>query len=210
MTFVGKYDQGMKMLVKLSKNPNATLYSDIEEKGKGKRMKKPVKHFDDSEKENNPKKERNIQLPLLSQLTNAKKSSQSSQPLPNKVDKIKKSFIDKVSSSHNNLQKLISDAHEINVSAEISKNKDYTVYKGVKPKENSISMGKYKSKPATITSGRVCSSQAFSSNPTGCKICSMNEQKCAYTPKGEVTLESLANAICYLNGKLKIVVCVLM
>lgn len=42
----------MKLLVKITKNPNAILYSDLEEKGKGKRMKKPNKYFDDFDKEN--------------------------------------------------------------------------------------------------------------------------------------------------------------
>ncbi|XP_018365077.1 PREDICTED: uncharacterized protein LOC108762533 [Trachymyrmex cornetzi] len=41
---IGNYDRGMKMLVKIEKNPNATLYSDVEEKGKGKRLKRPIKY----------------------------------------------------------------------------------------------------------------------------------------------------------------------
>lgn len=34
------------MLVKVSKNPNSTLHSDVEEKGKGRKKKKPNKRFD--------------------------------------------------------------------------------------------------------------------------------------------------------------------
>lgn len=34
------------MLVKVSRDPNSTLHSDIEEKGKGKRIKKPKKQYD--------------------------------------------------------------------------------------------------------------------------------------------------------------------
>lgn len=40
------------MLIKISKNPNASLHSDIEEKGKGKRFKKPIKYGDKSDEEN--------------------------------------------------------------------------------------------------------------------------------------------------------------
>jgi hypothetical protein len=36
MTFTGNYDRGMKILIKVAKNSYATLYSDMEEKGKGK------------------------------------------------------------------------------------------------------------------------------------------------------------------------------
>lgn len=209
MIFVGKYDQGMKMLVKLSKNPNATLHSDIEERGKGKRMKKPIKHFDNSDKENNPQKEQNVQLmlPPLPQLRNASKSNLplSNQPLRDKVGTMtKESFIDKVLSSNNNVQQPIFVAHENNVSRKILKNKD-TVYKGINlVKESSCFMEMHKSKSAANTSEEIYSSQEVSLNAAGCKICSKNQQECAYTSKGEVTLESLANAICNLNGKLKI------
>lgn len=57
-SFAENYDKGMKMLIKISKNPNAKLYSDIEEKGKGKRLKKPNKHFNESDKENQSVKKR--------------------------------------------------------------------------------------------------------------------------------------------------------
>lgn len=50
--YTENYDRGMKMLVKIAKNPNASLYSHIEDKGKRKRLKKPVQHFDDLNKEN--------------------------------------------------------------------------------------------------------------------------------------------------------------
>lgn len=59
----------MKMLVKLSKNPNATLRSDAEEKGKGKRLKKMNKRFVDSDNEQTkiPKKrveQKRVETPL--------------------------------------------------------------------------------------------------------------------------------------------------
>lgn len=38
----------------------------------------------------------------------------------------------------------------------------------------------------------------------GCKISSKINHKCIYISKGEVTLESLADAVCYPNGTLKI------
>lgn len=198
MTSAENYDKGMKMLVKLSKNPNATLYSDIEEKGKGKRMKKPIKHFD-SNKENNPKQRR--MLPPLPQLTYANKSSHSSQPLPGKVDKIKRPFVDNAEPSKKHVKKSISVSEEINVSREISKNKDYRTYKEVSPiKESSMEM--HKSKSAAVSSEKKCSSEEFSSS-SGCKICPINQQKCAYTSREEVTMESLAHTIYHLNGKLK-------
>lgn len=81
----------MKMLVKIAKNPNATLCSDVEEKGKGKRLKKPIKYFDDSDKENNVEKRWNAQsmLPPVPKLENVIKSAR---PLPDKVDKKVKQF----------------------------------------------------------------------------------------------------------------------
>lgn len=84
----------MKMLVKIAKNPNATLCSDVEEKGKGKRLKKSIKYFDDSDKENNVVKRRNAQstLPPVPKLENVIKSARTNWPLPDKVDKKVKQF----------------------------------------------------------------------------------------------------------------------
>lgn len=82
---IENYDRGMKMLVKIAKNPNAVLYSDVEEKGKGKRLKRPIKYFDDdANKENKLEKKRSTMLSALlpiPKLTNVSKSAQSSQPL---------------------------------------------------------------------------------------------------------------------------------
>lgn len=65
----------MKLLVKITKNPNAILYSDFEEKGKGKRMKKPNKYFDDFDQENDfDQKNKQSTLPPLPKLTNISKS----------------------------------------------------------------------------------------------------------------------------------------
>ncbi|XP_024893541.1 uncharacterized protein LOC112468549 [Temnothorax curvispinosus] len=105
---IGKYDQKMKMLVKFSKNPNATLYSDFEEKGKRKRLREPIKYFDDKSDNDKKKintKRRNIQsIPPLPKLANASNSAQASEPV--KVNKmIKSSCVDKASSSDNNVKK---------------------------------------------------------------------------------------------------------
>lgn len=89
MVFTGNYDRGMKMLIKIAKNPNAVLYSDVEEKGKGKRLKKRNKYFYDSDKENFEKKiERNGQTMLspLPKLENMSKSVRESRPLSDKMD----------------------------------------------------------------------------------------------------------------------------
>lgn len=164
MTFSEKYEQGMKMLVKISKNPNATLYSDIEERGKGKRLKKPIKHFDDSNKENNIKTKRNIQsIPPFPKLANVSKAAQANQPLPVKVDKIiKRSCIDKASSSSDNAQQLFY-AHDINVPWEISKQKGYMECKEAKPlKERSFPLEMCKS--AAITSDNIFSSHEILPN----------------------------------------------
>lgn len=201
MTFAENYEQGMKMLVKLSKNPNATLHSDMEEKGKGKRRKRPVKHFDNSDKENYSKKERNEQsmLPPFPQLTNANKSSQSSQPL---LDEIMNQSLVNQASSSSYVQKPIFVAREKNVFRETLKSKDYKVHKGIKPvKESSVEI--HMSKNITNTSEGICSSQEVFLSAAKCEKCSKNQQKCAYGSNGEVTLKTLADAICYLNGKLK-------
>ncbi|XP_077272829.1 uncharacterized protein LOC143903250 [Temnothorax americanus] len=164
---IGKYDQGMKMLVKVSKNPNATLYSDFEEKGKGKRLRKPIKYFDDNsdnDKENNNTKGRNIQLiPPLPKLANASNSAQTSEPV-NVNKMIKPSCVDKASlSSDNNVKKPTYVTHDINVSHERSKNKNYMDCKGVKPlQETSGSIEMCKS--AAITSDKKLSSQKCSSS----------------------------------------------
>lgn len=80
----------MKMLVKISKNPNATLYPDIEEKGKRKRFKKPIKYFEESDKENLLEEKCKVQiLPPISKLTNVSKSAR--QPLLDKMnEKVKR------------------------------------------------------------------------------------------------------------------------
>lgn len=98
----------MKMLVKVSKNPNAKLHSDIEEKGKGKRLKKLIKRFDDSEKENIKKKRKDhvqsITTTKLTQLTPIPKftdmrNSRTNLPIFNKKKNPKKSsFIDEIHS----------------------------------------------------------------------------------------------------------------
>lgn len=99
---IDNYDRGMKMLVKIIKNPKAKLYSDIEEKGKGKRQKKPIKRFDDSEKENIKKRRHHVQsttnlaklqpIPKFIDISN----SRANQPLSDEKKNPKSSSIDEV------------------------------------------------------------------------------------------------------------------
>ncbi|XP_071653378.1 uncharacterized protein [Temnothorax longispinosus] len=195
----------MKMLVKFSKNLNATLYSDFEEKGKGKRLRKPIKYFDDksdNNKKKNNTKRRNIQsIPPLPKLANASNSAQASEPV--KVNKmIKSSCVDKASSSDNNVKSQNSYVtHEINVSHERSKNKNYMDCKEVKLlQETSCSTEMRKS--AATTSDKKLSSQKCSSSDKGSTI----DPKCTSAKEGKesATLESLADAISNLKGMLKI------
>lgn len=109
------------MLIKISKNPNANLHSDIEEKGKGKRLKKPIKYGDESDEENVKKKRLRVQSTLLSlppipNLTNINKS-QANQSLSDKIDK-EKQLLDEAYSLDNKQSTCVS--HDINVSHEIS------------------------------------------------------------------------------------------
>lgn len=69
-------------------------------------------------------------------------------------------------------------------------------------------MEMHQSMSATVTSEEIYHSQNVSLRR--CKIRSTRNHKCAYTSQGKVTLESLADAICHLNGTLKIYNYVLM
>lgn len=196
MIFTDNYDRGMRMLVKIEKNPSATLYSDIEEKGKGKRLKKPIKYFDESDKEN-LKKRFKVQstLPPIPKLMS--KSAHPSQPLPDKVnEKVKRQTLP----LDTNEQRSVFVSHRINVPYEIPKNKNHKECKGIKPSQESSRLLTEMHKSSTIASEKR-SHENFSLS--GCKIHSKMNHKCAYTSE-EVTLESVADAICYLNGMLKI------
>lgn len=176
----------MKMLVKVSKNPNATLYSDIEEKGKGKRFKKPIKYFEESDKENLIEERCKVQmLPSIPKLTNVSKSAR--QPLPDKT--VKRQTL----SCINKQQYSKSVPHEI---------KKYThkSYKECKRIQESSHLLTEMPKSTFI----IASENNEKNFLSGCKIDSKMNHKCAYNSEGEVTLESLADAICYLNGMLKI------
>jgi len=54
----------MKMLVKLEKNPNASLSSDVEEKGKGKRLKKTNRCIESDKKSTHKQHNRKEQWAL--------------------------------------------------------------------------------------------------------------------------------------------------
>ncbi|XP_067211579.1 uncharacterized protein [Linepithema humile] len=206
---IENYDRGMKMLVKIAKNPNATLYSDMEEKGKGKRLKRAnIKYFDDLEenneernKENNFEKKRNMQL-MLPPLPKLKKPTRESQPLSDKMNKkVKQLCRDKASSSLDNNEQLpsvVSD--EINIPHTVPENKSYMERKGLKLlKERSFVTEMHKPTSATIASEEICK---FVDQISGCKIRSKINHKCAYTLEGTVTLESLADAICHFNAEI--------
>lgn len=189
--------RGMRMLVKIEKNPSATLYSDIEEKGKGKgkHLKKPVKYFE-SDKEN-LKKRFKVQstLPPIPKLMS--KSAHPSQPLSDKVnEKVKRQTL----SLDTNEQRSVFISHRINVPYEIPKNKNHKECKGIKPSQESSRLLTEMHKSSTIVSEKR-SHEKFSLSR--CKIHSKMNHKCAYTSE-EVTLESVADAICYLNNMLKI------
>lgn len=80
---VENYDRGMKMLIKISKNPNVPLYLDLEEKGKGKRLKKVSKKMIDSDEENsqNKKIRKEKKLPPIPKLATTKKAVPTIPPL---------------------------------------------------------------------------------------------------------------------------------
>lgn len=191
----------MKLLVKITKNPNAILYS--EEKGKGKRMKKPNKYFDDFDKENDfDQKNKQSTLPPLPKLTNVNKSVRVSQSLSDKKSKRLKT--DKVISSFdNNKQQSNVISHEKHFSYEMKLQDQHDIeYEDVKSlKENPISTETRKSKSAII-SEEIHNPQKYSSSSKQCKL--RKDHKCTYISEGKVTLESLADAVCYLNGMLKI------
>ncbi|XP_024871170.1 uncharacterized protein LOC112454165, partial [Temnothorax curvispinosus] len=108
--------------------------------------------------------------------------------------------VDKASlSSDNNVKKPTYVTHDINVSHERSKNKNYMDCKGVKPlQETSGSIEMCKS--AAITSDKKLSSQKCSSSNKGSTI----DPKCTSAKEGEesATLESLANAISKLEEEM--------
>ncbi|XP_067213604.1 uncharacterized protein [Linepithema humile] len=184
---IENYDRGMKMLVKIDKNPNAALHSDLEEKGKGKRLKKTTQRFVGSHNKNVQKKQiTQTMLPPIPKLGNISKPEQASRSLSNIKDVT------------NNQYSLLDNAQQPNCSScdEISIDDKGT--KGLKPaKEDSLVTKMPTSNRATNKPG-VYSAEHFS-KIIGCKIPSKINHKCAYIEGGVATLESLADAICYLN-----------
>ncbi|XP_011883633.1 PREDICTED: uncharacterized protein LOC105570796 [Vollenhovia emeryi] len=155
---IENFDRGMKVLVKIAKNPNATLYSDLEEKGKGKRKKRPTKYFDkdDSDKdhfdkENNHEKRQKKQstVPPFPKL-NITKSVPVNQSL---YDKGTKRFnMDKVPSSLDNNEQQSSIISHHNISfREISRGQHDMKYKEIKSlQESSVSTDTRKLKPTIL------------------------------------------------------------
>lgn len=166
-------DRGMKMLVRLCKNPNASLHSDIEEKGKGKRIKKTNKRFAESDKENNIRK-KNQMLSLVPKLSDF---SQRNHELVNKDATIDESSERRALSPLNNLLSRSNSSH-------------------IKPTKDLVLIEKQTSKPV----GTIKGEEAITSDSKGCKV--RNIHKCAYTEEGEVTLQTLANALCHMNSML--------
>ncbi|XP_039313293.1 uncharacterized protein LOC113003753 isoform X2 [Solenopsis invicta] len=103
--------------------------------------------------------------------------SKSTRPLCNKMDKM-----------------------DINVSHEILQNKN-TECRNIGIKLLKDNTEKHKSKSATTALEEIYSLKKFSS-AKGCKMKSKTNHKCAYSSDGEVTLESLADAICHLNAEI--------
>lgn len=195
----------MKMLIKILKNPNAKLHSDIKEKGKGKRLKRPSKHFDESYKENQPVKKRRRHvhqsmlppLPSIPKITSMCNLSQANQLLSDKMDKVityKSKCTDEVRSSLDNSQQELLSSY-VNETPSTS----YMAFKKRKVSEEDSSLtGRHQS----TSSSSKCHSGKMSSS--GCKIQSKENHNCCYTSEGTVTLESLADAICHLSGMLQL------
>lgn len=105
-------------------------------------------------------------------------------------------------------------SQKLNVPREIPKNRndtqqgDDTQQQGcrrVKPPKDSrfTEIQSWQSESATIAlEGMPSPQKIFLSALKECKVA--KNHKCAYTSEGEVTLEPLADAICHLNGMLKI------
>lgn len=206
-SFAENYDKGMKKLIKISKNPNAKLYSDIEEKGKGKRLKKPNKHFNESDKENQSvkKRRRHVQsmlppLPSIPKITNMCNLSQANQLLPEKMDKViacTSKCTDEVCSSLDNSEQELLSSYDVNETP----SKSYMASKKIKFSQEDSSLTE--THQSTFNSSeRICHSGKISSN--GCKIQSKLNHNCCYTSEGKVTLESLADAICHFSGMLQL------
>lgn len=171
----------MRMLIKLTKNPNASLHSDLEEKGKGKRLKKTTNRFvDDSEKENTHKKYNRKEqtlppIPKLS-LPDSKNASIDNQSYKRQV-----LFSSLITTKNNGV------SQEPNSKEKKSANESITEQPASK---------------FTKTNLRIDRNEE-TVKKEGCKIPLNIKHKCAYTEDGEATLHSVADAICYLNGMFK-------
>ncbi|XP_011698265.1 PREDICTED: uncharacterized protein LOC105456142, partial [Wasmannia auropunctata] len=172
---IENYERGMKMLVKLSKNPNASLHSDFEEKGKGKRVKKINMRFVDSDKENNVRK---------------KKQQNMLPPVPK--------LSDFSQTSHDKVDATMNWPSEHGASSDLN---------NLPPWPNSSSRTKpikdnFPIKERTLKPETSKAEKAVTSSNKGCKIRS-NIHKCAYVEGGEVTLQSVADVLCYLSAEVK-------
>lgn len=180
ITIIENYDKGMKILIKISKYPNSTLYSDLEEKGKGKRIKKLKKRFNDDtddiiEENKFDKKQSNVVLPPIPKLS---------------VTNKEKELL--------NLNKRADTSHLPFNSVSL-----YCARKKAK-----LHLSEYYEKPLTVgqfdnakkDDNIECSS--INCEKGLCKIKSKALHKCAYASDGTVSLESIADAICFLSSML--------
>lgn len=196
---IDNYNKGMRMLIKVSKNPNSTLLSDVEEKGKGRRKKKPNKRFHDfiDDTEDYVVEMRKKAQPVVPPIP--KLASAANMPAFH-VHKNKDNEFPKES----NTDLPISKHGVLNVN---SKNAFHVPTKNTRlPCKEKITQQlpfvENRQEPVTTISPASINKENIGHNRKGCKMQSKATHKCAYTCDGEVTLQSLADAICFLGNQL--------
>jgi len=185
------------MLVKVSKYPNSTLFSDLDEKGKGQRKKKPSKRFDypiDASKDYALLKKEKREQPILPPIP---KIASTAQTPAMHLKKNKENALQRQSSvlpiSENSPLTMI-NSKEVYVSNVRMKKARFSCKE--KPMQH-LPLVENRSKSITEAFPQV------SPKRIGCKMQPKATHKCAYAnDDGEVTLESLADAVCFLSSML--------
>lgn len=208
---VDNYDKGMKMLVKISKHPNSMLYSDVEEKGKGKRLKTRNKWFDDpidaTEESKWERKQSNAVLPPIPKFTSVANISTLRIP-ENRENKVAKLSNTKLSvSKHNELKtiesKTVDISHLSTNNARLygaeQKNSLHSL-KHKKAMTNMLQSDIAKENNINYSNKECCNIKDISSINNGCKMNPKAIHKCAYALNGTASLESIADAVCFLSS----------
>ncbi|XP_067206932.1 uncharacterized protein [Linepithema humile] len=211
------YNKGMKMLVKVSKNPNLNIHSDLDEKGKGKRMKKPNKRFDDFANIADvttdadctlEKKQKNTNIlltypkliPSIPELDfNQNKENQrpkrSNSVLP-KHDKLKM-----INLKETDVVKQLSLSKETYFLSHVSNNDKVRQLQCIESRPDSLNRPMEIITHLSHTADHRNRNAPYS-NHQGSKMPSKMMHKCAYGSDGKITLESLADAVCFFNNEL--------